>query len=179
MSNYGRRAKIMRTLPAVVFALALSFQAHAENPDPVGKVVILGYAIPVPVRVDQPMEWDAVRGHVPANLYRAPGTPMTARDIYNELDRLMRVSMKDYEAALDALAMERQDDYPGQTPEEIRYILADYFVTGEGDDISPEVQRLTNEFAALQFLHEAFETELEAQGYDPLKHAPGPVPENK
>lgn len=157
------------TLPA--FAQQATRRASAET------VVILGYAIPTPVQVDEPVEWATVQPYVPAALYDKPAAPMTSREIYNEINRLMSAKMDEYERALSALAIARAGEYPDVPREEVEMMLADQFVTGEGEGISSDVQRLAHEYAALLYLHGAFETELRAQGYEPTRYAPGPVPE--
>lgn len=169
----------MRALLLTAFLLAITLPACAEEPKtavPAETVVISGYTIPAPVQIDQPITWEAVRDYVPAALRDAPESPMATWEIYNEVNRLMREKMDEYDAALDTLAAARRGDYPDKSLEDVKFTLADMFVTGDGVGISPEVQKLAHEYAALQYLHEAFSAELEKQGYKPDFHAPGPVP---
>lgn len=169
----------MRSLLLTAFFLAMTLPACAETAKtqvPAETVAISGYSIPTPVRIDQPVEWKVVRDYVPAALLETPKKAPPASEIYNEVNRLMREKMTEYDTALTALAADRKGEYPGQSLEDVKYALADLFVTGDGDAISPDVQKLAYEYAALQYLHEAFETELKKQGYDPEFHAPGPVP---
>lgn len=173
----NQKGKIMRSLVTAFFlAMALPGCAHAQTPGAGDKVTISGYQIPTPQRIDQPIEWDAVKDHLPAKLYEKPQSPKKTAEIYNDVNQLMQEKIREYEAALDVLANERKDEYPGQSHEDVKFALADMFVTGEGNDISPEVQKLALEYAALQYVHEAFQKELEAQGQQPLSYAPGPVP---
>lgn len=170
----------MRHLLISALILALSWQVSAEQAmtaKSAETVVILGYPIQAPVRVDEPIEWATVQEYVPAVLYTEPAPPMTSREIYNQINGLMRAKMREYEVALRALAVARAGEYPGMPREDVEVMLADIFVTGEGESVSPNVQRLAHEYAALLYLHGAFQTELRAQGFEPTKYAPGPVPE--
>ena len=157
------RGKTMRRLLLAALMLAMTLPALAQKATPAASgetVVILGYRIPAPVQVDEPVEWATVRKYVPAALYDRPAATMTARDIFNELDRRLKAKMREHELALSALAVARAGDYPDRSREDVETILADHFVTGAGESISPEVQRLAHEYAALLYLHLAFETEL-------------------
>lgn len=162
----------MRHLLISALMLAMTLPALAQKAMPATPeetVVILGYQIPAPVRVDEPAEWLAVREYVPDFLYTTPSPPMTLKEIYNEINGRMRAKANDYEAALSALAVARAGDYPGLLQEEIELRLAEMFMAGMGESISPSVQRLANEFSALQYLQAAFENELSTQGIDPTK----------
>ena len=162
-----------------LFLLPTPSHANAETTDTLdarGTVEILGYHIPTPVQVEEPIEWEAVRDYVPAVLREAPPRPITAREIYNEINTLMRARMNEYGTALNALAVARQGDYPGQHLETVTLILAETFLASAGEDISPEVQRLALEYSALLYLTDAFKAELEAQGYGPVPDSSEPLP---
>ena len=162
-----------------IFPLSILSHANAETADALnarGTVEILGYQIPTPVQVDEPNEWEDVRDYVPAVLLETPPRSMTAREIYNEVIRLMRARGAEYERTLDDLAVARQGDYPGQHLETVTLILAETFLASAGEDISPEVQRLALEYSALLYLTDAFKAELEAQGYGPVHDLSEPLP---
>jgi hypothetical protein len=65
------------------------------------------------------------------------------------------------------LAIARAGEYPGEFQDYVEMMLANSFVVGQGECISPNVQRLAHEYAALLYLREAFGSELRAQGITP------------
>jgi len=160
----------MRYLLSVILMLAITLPVSAQQAMTAASaetIVILGYQIPAPVQVDQPIKWEAVREYVPAALYNKPAAPMTSLEIHDVLSRLLKAKGQEYKQALSALAITRADEYPGQSQEYVEMMLADLFVVGQGESVSPNVQRLAHEYAALLYLHDAFATELRAQGVSP------------
>lgn len=173
----------MRAFLLAAFFMAMTLPACAQTvssgPDgenAASTVAIVGYEIPRPVQVDQMIAWDDVKDYLPDILLQEPETPRSAREIFNGVNRLMREKGAEYQTAVRQLAEDMQGQYPDQTVEDITFMLADRFVTGSGEQFSPEVQVLAYEYAALNYIYGAFKTEIEAQGYNPLLYAPGPVP---
>ncbi|MGG7056542.1 hypothetical protein [Nitrosomonas sp. ANs5] len=160
----------MRYLLSVILMLAITLPTFAQQAMATASaeaIVILGYQIPAPVQVDQPIKWEAVREYVPAALYNKPAAPMTPQEIFDEISRLLKAKGQEYKKALSALAIARAGDYPDLHPETVELMLAERFVGGQGESISPDVQRLVHEYAALLYLREAFGDELRAQGINP------------
>lgn len=170
----------MRLILLAILSFAGPSLASAKAAGPAetrGTVEMLGYGIPTPEQVDQPVEWEAVRDHVPAVLHETPAVPMSAREIYNEVNRLMRVVGAEDDSALGALAIARQGDFPDLRLETVTLILAETFLSRAGEDVSPEVQRLALDYSALVYLMDAFKAEREVQGYGPVRDSSEPVPE--
>ncbi len=70
------------------------------------------------------------------------------------VDRLLRERMKQYESSLRRLV-----DYLGrrgakQDRETLESALAEKFIAGEGGNMSPETQKLHDQYAALLYLSE-------------------------
>ncbi len=174
----------MKYVVLLASVMALSLPACAQDAVQTDAVVItesvtaaktislFGKTFDTPKQIDQPMTWDQVSTHVPADLSIAPDKEVTNLEILEKVSALLQQAVTEYESGLSALVPDRMKNHPEEDEETAKLMMGDRFIIGNGANISQDVQNAAYKYMALSYIKDTVEAEI-------MKSVPSAVEENK